>query len=227
MMVEPLGLTAKPDPIENLKLVLENYDRIGIWLSGGADSALGLYLLQLFNVKTRILPIHGFDTRRMEEGQTFHSDMATENVIKKIKELLPNKSHLLYNVHSFEYFKKDGETKAKYHQPVEDALMEGGEIQVAINFVTKNPPRQLHPKQEPNRDNRVIKVNRPFATSDKRWVAGQYEKYGLLDSLFPLTVSCVGNRDTPCGSCFWCREKHWAFGAYDGGSPKLCEREVV
>lgn len=65
--------------------------------------------------------------------------------------------------------------------------------------------------------------HKPFVNVDKRWVAGMYEKLGLMDELFPLTMSCIGdNEDSkyytePCKKCFWCHEKLWAFGCYDGG----------
>jgi len=50
-----------------------------------------------------------------------------------------------------------------------------------------------------------------------------YEQFNLLDDLFPLTMSCIGfapetNYFTePCRKCYWCHEKKWAFGCYDGG----------
>ena len=43
----------------------------------------------------------------------------------------------------------------------------------------------------------------------------QYEKYGIMD-LSLLTVSCIGDPG-PCSKCFWCKERKWAFGNYDGG----------
>lgn len=65
--------------------------------------------------------------------------------------------------------------------------------------------------------------HKPFVNVDKRWVAGMYEKLGLMDELFPMTMSCIGdNADSkyytePCRKCFWCHEKLWAFGCYDTG----------
>ena len=57
---------------------------------------------------------------------------------------------------------------------------------------------------------------------DKRFVAEMYEQFNLMDNLFPITASCVEYADKtdyftkPCKKCWWCREKKWAFGAYDG-----------
>lgn len=230
--LEPLGLLSSEDPIENIKTVLDNYDHIGIWLSGGADSALGLYLLQMYNTNTTILPLHGMDIRRWKDGQTKLSEGATEDIIKVIRKRQPEKSHLLHDMYCFDYEKEDWETKAKYHQPVEDGLRADGTIQVALNFVTKNPPIKLHDQQEPRRDNKKAKVRRPFARRDKKWVASLYEEYDLMEDLFPLTVSCISPWDEPCKQCFWCKEKKWAFGMYDGGIKndritKIYKRRVV
>lgn len=63
----------------------------------------------------------------------------------------------------------------------------------------------------------------PFVNVDKSFVAGLYKQEGLMDTLYPMTESCTGfatetNWFTePCKQCFWCWEKYWAFGSYDGG----------
>ena len=64
---------------------------------------------------------------------------------------------------------------------------------------------------------------RPFVNVDKKFVADLYKQFDLMDDLFPLTMSCIGfdyqtNYFTePCKKCYWCHEKKWAFGCYDGG----------
>jgi hypothetical protein len=56
-----------------------------------------------------------------------------------------------------------------------------------------------------------------YANVDKKFVAGVYKENGLMDTLFPLTGSCVGtakqtdNFTKECRQCFWCHEKKWAF----------------
>ena len=60
-------------------------ERVGISLSGGADSALILYLLakeiQDREQETRIYPIHGYDVTR----KNVHSWEAAERVIGSVK----------------------------------------------------------------------------------------------------------------------------------------------
>lgn len=56
-----------------------------------------------------------------------------------------------------------------------------------------------------------------YANVDKKFVAGVYKENNLMDTLFPLTRSCVGrpketdNFTKECHRCFWCYEKAWAF----------------
>tara|TARA_Y100000034_G_scaffold50068_1_gene61802 strand:- start:144 stop:884 length:741 start_codon:yes stop_codon:yes gene_type:complete len=66
-------------------------------------------------------------------------------------------------------------------------------------------------------------IYRPLMFVDKRFIAQCYKDYNLMDNLFPITWSCIGYEDKtnywtqPCKTCWWCKEKLWAFGSYDGG----------
>lgn len=63
----------------------------------------------------------------------------------------------------------------------------------------------------------------PFADVDKRFIQAEYKKENLLGDLFPKTISCTGYTGVtahftkPCRTCWWCHEKKWAFGMFDGG----------
>ena len=56
----------------------------------------------------------------------------------------------------------------------------------------------------------------PFINVDKKFVADIYRSNDIMD-LYELTSSCVGSAENtnfhtePCGVCFWCHEKKWAF----------------
>jgi hypothetical protein len=70
-----------------------------------------------------------------------------------------------------------------------------------------------------------ILIARPLMVVDKTFVAEYYNKTPLLKCIYPLTYSCVtrhpemtNNFTQPCKTCWWCKEKKWAFGTYDGGS---------
>jgi hypothetical protein len=65
----------------------------------------------------------------------------------------------------------------------------------------------------------------PFAPVDKKFTASMYDLYGVRDTLLPLTRSCEAVPDPdkpfdpnfemePCGTCWWCLERKWAFGIF-------------
>lgn len=61
----------------------------------------------------------------------------------------------------------------------------------------------------------------PFANVDKKFISEMFDFFKITDELFPLTFSCIGTFletdgfTKPCGGCFWCKEKEWAFGKID------------
>jgi hypothetical protein len=63
----------------------------------------------------------------------------------------------------------------------------------------------------------AYKLYHPYINVDKKFVADIYKTYNLMNTLFPLTRSCVGreeetdNYTKECHKCFWCYEKRWAF----------------
>jgi len=65
--------------------------------------------------------------------------------------------------------------------------------------------------------------NKPLMRVNKSFVADWYFKIPFLkDIIFPLTASCVCSDPIitkvwtqPCKTCWWCKEKKWAFGKYD------------
>ena len=60
----------------------------------------------------------------------------------------------------------------------------------------------------------------PFARVNKKFVQGVFEQEDLMGEYFSLTGSCTGTAletnyfQEPCKQCFWCHERHWAFGSY-------------
>ena len=60
-------------------------------------------------------------------------------------------------------------------------------------------------------------IYHPYINVDKKLVADIYKTHNLMNTLFPLTRSCVGreeetdNYTKECHKCFWCYEKRWAF----------------
>lgn len=92
--------------------------------------------------------------------------------------------------------------------------------------MTSNPPIEEMKKhgfydvREKRRDHGKVRqygqTYQPFINVDKRFVCGIYKQDNIMD-LYELTSSCVGSAEgtnyftEPCGKCFWCCEKKWAF----------------
>ena len=76
-------------------------------------------------------------------------------------------------------------------------------------------------KRDPGRSTERLLDNgiySPYLNVNKKFVAGVYKEHNLMKELYPMTKSCAwgpesGNKNypEPCGKCFWCNEKAWAF----------------
>lgn len=108
---------------------------------------------------------------------------------------------------------------------------------IRLDGMTRNPPKEdmkrlnFYHLAERRRDKElpkiieyreniydpVMSIYQPYANIDKKFVAGVYNENNLIETLFPLTRSCVGtarqtdNFTRECHKCFWCYEKAWAF----------------
>lgn len=108
---------------------------------------------------------------------------------------------------------------------------------VRLDGMTRNPPTiemkkyNFYEKAERRRDQERPLINeyrangkdlhfyiyQAYINVDKKFVAGVYKDNNLMETLFPLTRSCIGtakqtdNFTRECRQCFWCHEKKWAF----------------
>lgn len=210
-----------------------NKKKIGIWVSGGADSAFCLWYLSKCIVENNlegytILPVHGWDTARKANS----GDVA-KKVINIVKEDWPTAPIL--DPYIFEYYKDpDNDDKGKYHDPHKVKLIKGKSINFIINSLTGNPPTGMMLEEREDHYQNFIndkatgkhpehktwfEMHLPFARVNKKFLAHLYHKYNLME-LFTVTVSCTGDiidENFPCGKCYWCQEKYWAFNMIDGG----------
>lgn len=102
-------------------------------------------------------------------------------------------------------------------------LVEQYNITGILSGMTKNPPELQTEGRDETRDvtrewcsmsRNGIYHYQPFINRDKRSVAQLYQQLDLQE-LADLTISCEAlERPRPCKKCWWCKEKHWAFGYY-------------
>ena len=217
-------------------LRLNDFTKIGINLSGGTDSSLLLFFtckkLKQLKSKAEINLVTGVHNLRPTNIWN------TEEIIDLFKEWFPN---LNWGEHYVNYYDKDNEKdKPNKHREHENLLRNENKIEVLFHGRTANPDKEeakkhnlLYKREErrdkhrngrqPYHEHHGKPFYCPFEYVDKRFVTEMYHKFNLMKDLFPITASCVEyakktNYFTkPCKECWWCREKKWAFGAYDGG----------
>lgn len=202
---------------------------VGISFTGGTESSLLLYLLCKYEPQREIVVYTG-----VQDDMLAQQEWYAEDVMAWIKEQFPNNK---INDHIFFHYNMEGRTKTQIQNELEAKMLEEGTIAFCCNGTNLNPPieemkahgmlglpyntRDPKRDQEDNRDNDVFPFPhyyKPFINVDKLWTSGMYEAEGLTDTLLPLTHSCTGlMHETdwgmkPCGLCFSCLEKKWAFG---------------
>lgn len=215
----------------------QKWKRIGISLSGGADSALLAYLI-CKNVSTNT-EIHITNQIRMWKTRPWQGP-----VVDGVINWLVNKFDNNFTVHKnlvppeleepTVYLIKDEYGKMKSgnriilrshneyiaHQYNLDALYGGVNMNPDIDIPGKLAERdQGH--LLPHFVHNGVDICHPFVYTKKDWIIRQYYENDIVD-LLNLTRSCEGEfegldyttyktgQDVPeCGECFWCKERQW------------------
>lgn len=192
---------------------LPDVKRIGIKMSGGADSSLLAYLLVKHiidnNLDIKVHPI--IIIERLSPFQ--------ELFAKPIIEFIEKETGFSFeNLFIFECAVDENKTK-KMRQIEADLL--NLELDLIVAGTTQHPKSGFNEPGGPD-ESRIgnfpeiwDKIYIPFINKDKRELAELYNQYNLIETLFPMTRSCVAvtdNFDKHCGECWWCKERIWAFG---------------
>lgn len=181
---------------------------VSIIVSGGADSALLLYFL----LKVQTDTVH---IKTLTNKQKFYRNvLPAVNIVKFCSEKTNNNNI----THTFLY--EDFQDNKSF-----DKLIQSIDTKIKIMGVTDVPSADsdLDIPTLPENDIRNNPKPRdvwqgdwffPFANLNKREIAELYKNNDLLETLFPLTMSCesLENVDGHCGECWWCKERIWGFG---------------
>ena len=222
---------------------IKQKNKIGMSLSGGTDSALVFYLLCKYVDDIVITPWCGIDKYRPAHilyAREIYQIMCEKFPDKDIKPMhefdidTKNKKWIDYSKTKVNQYNIAGSgfVKSIICGYESNKLIKSGEINMQINGLTSNPPKDIakklgfYDKCEERRfsiDNqtKLKSTYKPFRNVNKKWVYGMYKTHDLLKWLYPYTQSCTGfAKQTdwftkPCGQCFWCYEKKWAFGSFD------------
>jgi len=215
----------------------KDWKRIGISLSGGADSALLAYLI-CKNVSTST-ELHINTQIRMWKTRPWQEHIA-DNVIAWFRNNFDHKFYIHKNLvppeleEPTEYLIKDEYGKMKpgnriilrshneyiAHKYNLDALYAGVNMNPSIDIPGKVKERDVG-HIPPHFVHNGIDICHPFVYTTKDWIIKQYYDNKIKD-LLNLTRSCEGEfeginyttytpgDDVPiCGECFWCKERQW------------------
>lgn len=187
-------------------------------VSGGADSALMLYMLVEYG-KT-----HNRDfeitvlTNSRSTTRHYNAKYATNVVASIINHTKTN------SIKQHHIFYEDNQSR-RFIDKQEKMLYDNSLIDFTIQATTQNPPRDVEHlregrvrRRDPNNvfsilENHTLcdmQVYKPFIKVDKRLIAAAYKEYEL-NWLLSSTRSCEGDTEVPCKSCWWCKEREWAF----------------
>lgn len=200
----------------------KDWTRVGLLLSGGADSALMLYLLvkmaQERNQHMLIFPATAYDV----STPFIVTYQSAENIIKWIVDntgynyIQPMIVAPYMNVDDTKDNITTSTTRYLFQRYLCDGVLDG----TSLGMPNSARPGPAGYKWIENDQIRSLSVQYPhefpWATVNKQFIAAQYKKFGI-EELSTLTNSCVNSSITPCKECWWCQERYWAFGSYDGG----------
>lgn len=207
----------------------------GVCVSGGADSALLLYMLM--SKSKHHIHVYTFISPERREAIESHVDKVVE-----VCESLTNNTNYTYHK---EYV--DSQLPDVMFKKFQSKFDIDG-IGMLYLGITKFPPKAVWEKfeqQQPDWHNRLRddetvhsmygltvpddaeffndvdnkisideRVYKPFVNLNKKDIAEMYRALGVEEQLFKVTRSC----ETPehigshCGVCWWCDERKWAFG---------------
>ena len=193
---------------------------IGLNLSGGTDSAFIFYcLLKTINDKkynTKVYPMHGVDVHWPDHKSWEKAQEVYQWVVAKFPLLVEQDQ--VGPVSVFPFNKTKDVNKITFLEPILVYMKRRYGIIDTIFSDTQGMPHSPRPTDDASsllHLQRSTPIRYPIAHVNKSFIAYQYKKLGI-EELSNITVSCVTNLTPPCKECWWCKERKWAFGTYDG-----------
>ena len=192
---------------------LKNYNKIGLSLSGGVDSALLLYYLLKADFEITCYTM-------VDEGNKVNSNI---DAAKYVVNLMETKTSKTIKNHVFQgYTKTEKNDKRNQMRIYYTKLFDEGAIDCLVTGTSKDLTSIDDKWGERDRVklndsvwNKENTVYRPFLQNDKKWIKTCCDSCGLTSELIANTLSCISNTiKAPCKNCLWCAEKYDVFSSY-------------
>jgi len=223
------------ETVDVFEEILTKFENIGAMCSGGVDSSFTLYwLAHCIDVTGRhnthsILPMTLLEPL---SELAYCNIKEVQQIIQLVKDNFPKVSILDHYVYECkDNHPTDGDEKKFTNKKHRDMLLNAGMVDHIVGSVCAAPVFEdidfgwiiSTQRDISNQTNKlevvgdIYRLQSPFGFVDKKFAAYNYKKYDLMDSIFPLTKSCVDPdvNGSPCRNCSWCLEKYWAYGMYD------------
>ena len=242
-----MEIKVKNKTIDFFQHDISEKNKVAVSTSSGTDSSLALYLTALCFPDRKIIPYHmeesqypGQKPSLFKIVEYFNSILPNKNITEPLIDSVDYCTKgSKWKLEAIKTpgdlpIKEDGNTgqakilASKYY---EEKRFENGDVDYMVCGSTSNPPMEVlkdsnvvYEERRSGRLNPLIgpKHYLPFYHLDKSYIAEMWKKYNLMD-IFKETISCIeynnhgSKKELPCKKCYWCYEKFWAFGMYDGG----------
>lgn len=222
----------------NVNIPIEDFTKIAVRFSGGADSSLLLCMLadaiRNATPDAELYPLTVWTPHRP------FNEFYANSVYEKVVELYPD-----VKVHQPEIFRCEEHSQYSTMQRfAESEAVRKYNVEISFVGVTRNPPEEDNgfPKEiwewrDKKRDDgnshafehcvvddaggdlrAGMHLCSPLKELTKRDICNLYKHFGILESIYPLTYSCEGypqdndHYQKHCGKCWWCYERKWGFG---------------
>jgi 7-cyano-7-deazaguanine synthase in queuosine biosynthesis len=189
---------------DRLQPFLARYPRIGVMVSGGIDSGTVLFLVlkyihenNLTNTVTAFTVERTYDSFKNAARVVQYCESMFDGVMVTHKSLSP-----WFDSSNHNYQTMSGVYEARNNDLVDGVIIADTkmpEVQLVDNM--PNPPRFTNYAPD------IMQLVIDFT---KNVTVGLAIKNNLIP-LLEHSHSCIKLTDSRCGSCYWCREREWAF----------------
>jgi len=216
--------------IPNGQLLSNKNNTLGIWISGGVDSSLLCYLLAKkiksnnlpFKLQPVSIPKRSTDTCHLDVINFIKKELDCNDIFND--PIIYETDASTYDT-SFQKVNEENILKGKYKY-IYTGINQTPDFEAYNNAWPKHDDLDRTRSEEADKllifsavivhDGELIEFGeiRPFFNLNKKQIAELYKQHNLLDTLFPLTVSCntLHYTNGNCGECWFCKERIWGFG---------------
>lgn len=216
-----------------------SWKKIGISISGGADSAMLAFLV----CSATDAEIHFTNQIRLWKTRPWQEYVA-DQVIEWFKNRFANKFVVHKNlippdlewadkgptiIDEYGKLKSGNQIILRSHN---EYIAQKYKLDALYGGVNKNPDIEIEGSLDDRDEGHIaphfihdgVHICHPFVYTRKDWIIQQYLEYGITD-LLHLTRSCEGEFEDinyktyipgqfvpVCQKCFWCKEREWAIG---------------